>query len=45
MRDAFFGFLEPPRISSASVLRKGICRGVSEGLFAYQHLDQLPCLA
>jgi hypothetical protein len=35
VRDAFFGFLEPPRISSASVLRKAISRGVAEGLFAY----------
>ncbi len=35
VRDAFFGFLDPPRISSASVLRKGIARGVSEGVFAY----------
>lgn len=35
VRDAFFSFLEPPRISSASVLRKAIARGVSEGTFAY----------
>lgn len=35
VRDAFFGFLEPPRISSAGVLRKAMSRGVSEGLFAY----------
>ena len=35
MRDAFFGFLEPPRISSDGVLRKAIARGVSEGMFAY----------
>jgi hypothetical protein len=35
VRDAFFGFLEPPRISSASVLRNAISRGVSEGLFVY----------
>lgn len=33
--DAFFGFLEPPRIVSAAVLRKAIARGVSEGVFAY----------
>jgi hypothetical protein len=33
--DAFFAFLDPPRISSAWVLRKAISRGVSEGLFAY----------
>jgi hypothetical protein len=35
VRDAFFGFLEPPRISSAAVLRKAIARGVSEGMFGY----------
>jgi hypothetical protein len=35
VRDAFFGFLEPPRISSADVLRKAIARGVSEGMFGY----------
>src|SRR5205823_9145824 len=35
VRDAFFGFLEPPRISSAQVLRKSIARGVAEGEFAY----------
>jgi hypothetical protein len=33
--DAFFGFLEPPRISSADVLRKAIVRGVGEGMFGY----------
>jgi hypothetical protein len=35
VRDAFFGFLEPPRISSASVLKKAIVRGVLEENFAY----------
>lgn len=35
VRDAFFGFLEPPRISSDGVLRKSIARGVSEGMFGY----------
>src|SRR5207253_11115252 len=35
VQDAFFGFLEPPRLSSASVLRRGIARGVSEGVFGY----------
>lgn len=35
IRDAFFGFLEPPRIMSASVLRKAIARGVAEEEFAY----------
>ena len=35
VRDAFFGFLEPPRITSDDVIRKAIARGVSEGMFAY----------
>jgi hypothetical protein len=35
VRDAFFGFLEPPRISSAAVLHKSIARGVLEGEFGY----------
>jgi hypothetical protein len=35
VRDAFFGFLEPPRIGSDEVLRKAIARGVAEGMFAY----------
>jgi hypothetical protein len=35
VRDAFFGFLEPPRISSEAVIRKAVARGVTEGLFAY----------
>ena len=35
VRDAFFGFLEPPRISSDVVIRKAIARGVSESMFAY----------
>jgi len=35
VRDAFFGFLEPPRLSSAEVLRKAIVRGVSESMFGY----------
>jgi hypothetical protein len=35
VRDAFFGFLEPPRISSDDVICKAIVRGVSEGMFAY----------
>jgi hypothetical protein len=33
--DAFFGFLEPPRISSADVLRKAVVRGVAESMFGY----------
>lgn len=35
VRDAFFGFLEPPRISSDAVIRKAISRGVSESIFGY----------
>ncbi len=35
VRDAFFAFLEPPRISSESVIRKAIVRGVAENMFAY----------
>ncbi len=35
VQDAFFGFLDPPRISSAGVLQKGISRGVFEDIFAY----------
>jgi hypothetical protein len=35
VRDAFFGFLEPPRISSEGVIRKAIARGVAEHVFAY----------
>lgn len=35
VQDAFFGFLEPPRISSAAVLQKAIARGVEEGIFGY----------
>ncbi|MGH6738573.1 MAG: DUF499 domain-containing protein, partial [Bradyrhizobium sp.] len=33
--DAFFAFLEPPRISSDHVLRKAIVRGVAENMFGY----------
>ncbi|MBI3798062.1 MAG: DUF499 domain-containing protein, partial [Deltaproteobacteria bacterium] len=33
--DAFFSFLEPPRLDSAAVLRKAIARGVTESVFAY----------
>ncbi len=33
--DAFFGFLEPPRITSAGVLRRAISLGVSKNEFAY----------
>jgi hypothetical protein len=41
-QDAFFGFLEPPRISSAEVLRKSIARGVLENMFGYT--SGTPCL-
>src|SRR5262249_18229340 len=33
--DAFFSFLEPPRLDSAAALRKAIARGVAESVFAY----------
>ncbi len=33
--ESFFRDIAPPRLETASVLRKGIARGVSEGLFAY----------
>lgn len=33
--DAFFGFLEPPRISSDAVLAKAIAKGVGKATFAY----------
>jgi hypothetical protein len=33
--ESFFRDIAPPRLESASVLRKGIARGVSEGIFAY----------
>jgi Protein of unknown function (DUF499) len=35
VRDAFFAFLEPPRINSESVIRRGIARGVQESVFGY----------
>jgi hypothetical protein len=35
VRGAFFGFLEPPRISSEDVIRKAIVRGVADAMFAY----------
>lgn len=34
-REAFFAFLEPPRLASAAALRKAIVRGVTESVFAY----------
>lgn len=33
--ESFFRDIAPPRLESASVLRKGISRGVAEGVFAY----------
>jgi hypothetical protein len=33
--DAFFGFLEPPRITSSDVLRTAIVRGVKDSMFGY----------
>lgn len=33
--DAFFSFLEPPRLTTAAALRTAIARGVAEGMFAY----------
>ena len=33
--ESFFRDIAPPRLESVSVLRKGIVRGVSEGVFAY----------
>lgn len=35
VRDAFFSFLDPPRLDSVLALRKAIARGVAEGMFAY----------
>ncbi len=33
--EAFFRDISPPRLESATVLRKGIARGIAEGVFAY----------
>jgi len=33
--EAFFRDIAPPRLESATVLRKGIARGIAEGVFAY----------
>jgi predicted AAA+ superfamily ATPase len=35
VREAFFAFLEPPRLDSDAAIRVGIARGVAEGLFGY----------
>jgi hypothetical protein len=36
--ESFFRDIAPPRLESASVLRKGIARGVSESVFAYANV-------
>ncbi|MFH1009850.1 MAG: DUF499 domain-containing protein [bacterium] len=33
--DAFYSFLEPPRLESAGAIRKAIVKGVQEGMFGY----------
>jgi uncharacterized protein len=35
VRDAFFSFIEPPRLNHLSALRTAIARGVSDGMFAW----------
>jgi hypothetical protein len=35
VQDAFFAFLEPPRLDFVAALRKAIARGVAESVFAY----------
>jgi hypothetical protein len=35
VRDAFFSFLDPPRLEYDGALTKAITRGVAEGMFAY----------
>jgi uncharacterized protein len=35
VRDAFFSFLDPPRLEYDGALSKAIVRGVAEGVFAY----------
>jgi hypothetical protein len=35
VRDAFFESIEPPRLTSASALRKAIAKGVADGSLAY----------
>ncbi len=35
VRDAFFSFLDPPRLEYDGALSKAIVRGVAEGMFAY----------
>ena len=35
VRESFFSYLDPPRLESASALRKAIARGVAEEMMAY----------
>jgi len=35
VRDAFFAFIQPPRLTSATAISSAIAKGVAEGLFAY----------
>jgi len=42
--ESFFRDIAPPRLESASVLCKGIARGVAEGLFAYASTHEPPVL-
>jgi hypothetical protein len=35
VQDAFFGFLEPPRIISAEVLQRAVAEGINGSVFAY----------
>lgn len=32
---SFYAVLEPPRLDSVNAIRKGVCQGVEEGMFAY----------
>lgn len=40
--ESFFRDIAPPRLESAAVLRKGIARGVAEGVFAYASGGSFP---
>jgi len=42
--ESFYRDIAPPRLESASVLRKGIARGIAEGLFAYASTHEPPVL-
>ena len=35
VQDAFFGFLEPPRLTASDALRAAVVRGVGDGTFGY----------